>query len=116
MNMTERAHLISHLGAERERFEEIIYQVRQLNLIELEIVENWTIKDILAHITAWEIELMRWLDSARHGQPPAIPAPGQWSELVEKFNKQIFEETKTHSFEEVLRSSEQIYGQMMTKL
>jgi hypothetical protein len=107
--MNERARLISHLGVERERFEERIQQVRQNDLIELEIVEKWTIKDILAHITAWEIELMRWLDSARRGQPPAIPAPGQWSEYIERFNRQTYEENKARSLEDVLLSFEQVY-------
>jgi hypothetical protein len=34
------------------------------------VVDDWTIKDVLAHLTMWEAQLITLLWQARHGQKP----------------------------------------------
>lgn len=113
---TKREHLSQQLTTEREKFEEILHEWFMHDQNELEIIEKWTIKDIVAHITAWEIELIRWLERAALGKPPDILAPGLWSDFTERSNRQTYEANRTRSLEHVLLRFRQVYDQLLIEI
>jgi len=43
---------------------------------------TWSVKDIMAHISAWEKLMIRWLEESLRGETPQRPAPGEsWDDL-----------------------------------
>lgn len=43
---------------------------------------SWSVKDILAHLTAWEQLCLGWYRAGERGETPPLPAPGfNWSQL-----------------------------------
>ena len=50
----------------------------------------WAIKDILAHLYAWQQMLFTWYETGLRGETPAVPAPGyKWNQLP-ALNQQIY--------------------------
>ena len=42
----------------------------------------WAVKDILAHLYAWQQMLFNWYETGLRGETPAVPAPGyKWNQL-----------------------------------
>jgi predicted RNase H-like HicB family nuclease/uncharacterized damage-inducible protein DinB len=55
-----RAHLLAHLATERKRLLAQLEGLDERALTQTPVFEEWTVKDILAHIAAWD----RWEDRA----------------------------------------------------
>lgn len=58
------------LEDEREKFMEAIDGLTEAQMIEPGVSGDWSIKDILYHLSMWEAELVRLLWQASHGDKP----------------------------------------------
>ena len=85
-------------------------------MIEVLVQDEWTTKDIMAHITSWERELLRWLDMAAQGLPPDMPLPGAWSDYVDAFNNQVYVECRDYPLVQVLTDWRQTYQKLQVEL
>ena len=59
---------------------------------------NWTLKDVLAHITAWEQRMIEWLADAKSGEVP--PIPQTWDE-VHALNAESYEKMKNQPLSQI---------------
>lgn len=67
---------------------------------------EWSLKDVLTHLTAWEQLFLGWYQSGARGETPATPAPGHtwgWKSLGE-LNQRIFEQHKDESSAEAAQA------------
>jgi hypothetical protein len=62
------------------------------------VVTDWSVKDLLSHLTAWEAELVKLLAQARQGRRPAFLDLGDTDSLNHKWHA----ETKDRALERVL--------------
>jgi len=108
--------ILVRLELERSAFDSIVDQVDPELIDSLPVEDNRTVKDILAHICSWEIELLRWLDMAEHGIPPDIPAPGTWSEYTDQFNAIKYEANRNRQITDVKDEYEQVHIQLCQAL
>ncbi len=72
----DKNQLVNTLHVERAAWEALLKQVGDDRMTIVGVVGDWSIKDIVAHITAWEQRPVEWLAAARRGDKPT-PAP--WS-------------------------------------
>jgi len=74
---------------------------------------DWTVKDVLSHLTWWEQSVFGWL-----GLPPAVPrSPIPEGELSDdQANAAIFAGNKDRELAEVLRSFEQSFQRLLSAL
>ena len=64
-------------------------------------VGNWSVKDVLAHLTAWEQLFLDWYRSGLLGETPQKPAPGiTWKQLG-KLNRMIYEAHSSQELDEI---------------
>lgn len=85
-------------------------------MIQPQIIDHWTVRDVLLHITAWESELLRWLERATHGHSPDIPAPGEWSEYTDQFNNRVYLENRDQPLKDVLLSFNPVFNRVLSEL
>jgi hypothetical protein len=72
-------------------------------------MDEWSVKDILAHLVDWEERLNRWYQAGKRGEVPKTPAPGMtWRDLPE-LNRIGYEKHKDESLEEVFVQYEQTF-------
>jgi len=68
--------LLDKLHFEWSRLEEALAQLTPEQMQQPSVDQAWSVKDILAHLTAWDERGMTWITAAVQGESPAIPAPG----------------------------------------
>ena len=66
---------------------------------------EWTVKDVLAHISAWERRMLSWISSHLLGASPDVPLP--WD--VERMNAEAYAQVKDKPLAEVLEEFHQSY-------
>jgi hypothetical protein len=74
-------------------------------MIQPGVESSWSVKDILAHITAWERRMVQWLEESLRGEVPERPAPGMSWDDLDGLNEQIYRENKDRPLDGVLADS-----------
>ena len=61
---------------------------------------EWSIKDIICHLTEWQEMVLSWYEIGLTGETPEVPGKGyKWSQLPE-LNNEIYKKYKDISWEE----------------
>nr|NIW42800.1 ClbS/DfsB family four-helix bundle protein [candidate division Zixibacteria bacterium] len=60
-NMTKEK-LIQEIHNERMRLEKTLEEVSEQQMVMPGVMDDWTVKDFLAHITVWEQRMIAWLE------------------------------------------------------
>jgi len=77
------------------------------------VVEEWSVKDVLAHLADWEDHMSVWLEAARRGEPVAEIEPGLTWKQFDEFNQRIYERHRHQSLEEVFDYFHQAHQHFM---
>ena len=104
--------ILECLDIERSAFESLLAQVHPAQRDAIPVQDDWTVKDILAHISAWELELLRWLEMAKAGEPPDIPAPGYWASYIGQYNAQAYARNRDRPLADVEREFQEIFARL----
>lgn len=76
-------------------------------------MENWSVKDILAHLVDWEQRFIGWYKDGLQGKCPETPAPGMtWRDLP-KLNQVGYVQHKDDTLEDVLNQFENSYQEIL---
>ena len=85
-------------------------------MVEPGVVGEWSVKDILAHLTAWEKLFLGWYDAGKRGEVPETPAPGYTWSTYHLLNENIYKENKARSLEEVQKEFEEYYQYTLERI
>jgi len=100
-----KPELLDQIRAERQRLEEVIAALTSDQMLQPGASGEWTVKDVLAHISAWERRMLSWLGSHLRGASPDLPLP--WD--VERMNAETYAQVKDKPLAEVLEEFHQSY-------
>jgi uncharacterized protein (TIGR03083 family) len=79
-------------------------------LVEPGVVDDWSVKDVLAHVTAWEEEALKHLPLViGGGTPPRYAAQGG----IDAFNARAVEASRGRSLAEVLRRRDLTHARLV---
>ncbi len=93
--------LLEEIEREHRRLEQNLAFLTDDQLTEAGVVGDWSVKDLLAHLTAWENLFLGWYRAGLRGEVPQTPAPGfTWKDL-DRLNRQIYEENLDRLLESV---------------
>lgn len=96
----DKSRLLADIRSERAKLELLLGRIDARAMADSAVGE-WSVKDILAHISMWEITFLRWLETAARGERPAMPAPGMsWSD-IDRLNDQTFQANRARPLAEV---------------
>jgi len=109
-----KAELLDALEDGREKLIETIDDLSDEALTEPGVVGEWSIKDILAHLNAWEAELIKLLWQVRQGGKPT-DAQVQDSEVDER-NQMYYEQSRQRPLERVVADFEGIRRQTIRRV
>jgi len=113
---TSKHELLGILQAEKSRLEIIVGRLTEAQLLEPGIEDNRSVKDLLAHITAWEQRMINWLNESVAGLVPQRPAPGMTWDDLDRLNEQTFLENKDKALTEVMSASATSYAQALRRV
>ena len=108
-----RSRLLDEIQIEHRRLEKTLVMVSETQMLIPGVIDEWTVKDILAHITVWEQRMVRWLEEAvRGGVPQMLPDGMTWDDLDE-WNEQTYQKHANRPLEDVLTEFELSYPQAL---
>ena len=113
---TTREELLKETYDEREKLETLLKTIPPEVFSSKKVVGEWTVKDVLCHLIAWEQMVIAWVKSGYEGKTIPVPAEGfKWSELP-ALNDTIYREHKNEPTGEVLAKFDQSYHQILDLL
>jgi hypothetical protein len=84
--------------------------VSDSKLVEPGVVDDWSVKDIVAHVTTWEEEALKHLPLIiAGGTPPRYAVQGG----IDAFNARATEDGRRRSLAEVLRRRDEIHARLV---
>ncbi len=103
-NMT-RIELLQQIQSERQSLEETLSSLTPAQMLLPGVDGEWSVKDALAHISAWERRMINWVGSHLAGTLPEVPLP--WD--VERMNSETYIQVKDKPLAEVQAEFRQSY-------
>jgi hypothetical protein len=110
---TSKAQLLSDIVTERRRLEKNLAALSQAEMIQPGVTGNWSAKDVLAHIVAWEQLFLSWYRSGLEGQTPERPPVGMSQRAIDELNEEIYETHRDRALEKVKSEFSASYQQVL---
>lgn len=108
-----KADLLSASEKERAALDQFLSNLTPDQMTVPGALGDWSVKDVLAHLYAWEQMVLGWLAAARRGETPHVPAEGyKWNQLP-ALNELIRQEHSARPLEEVFEQYKMSYRQIM---
>lgn len=85
---SDKAALLEVIRSERARFETLLAGLTEAQMVEPGVEADWSIKDLMAHIAAWERLAMDRIQAAQTGSALQYPLIAG-DDFVDQFNAQV---------------------------
>ncbi len=107
-----RAELLAQLNSEQDAFADLLGLIGEDRMDEPGVAGAWSIKDIVAHLTAWRRRTVGRLEAVAQGRPEPKP---QWpAELTgdDEINAWFHSRDRDNSVREVMSESRRVFQQL----
>jgi|SRR5436190_8718230 len=105
-----RQQLLTKLDTAWAEMGESYSDLSNPQLTEPGVTGDWSVKDILAHVTTWEEEALKYLPLIiEGGKPPLYKTYGG----IDAFNARRCEQKRDLSLSEVMKQLDETHGQLM---
>jgi hypothetical protein len=97
-----KTKILEMIQSGRKSLESTLSQLSEEQMTQPGVQNDWSVKDILAHITEWERRTVQWIHESLRGEVPQRPAPGMAWDDLDGLNEQIYMLNKDRPLSEVL--------------
>lgn len=98
---TTKAALLQEADHEYSTLERILSVLTPEQKILAGALGDWSVKDVLAHLTEWQQMFFVWYEAGKQGDTPPVPASGfKWSQLP-ALNQAIYEKYRDVALEKI---------------
>ena len=99
---TNKAQLLKDIQTERRRLENNLSTLSNHDMLQPGVTGTWSVKDILAHLVAWERLFMDWYQAGIQGRSSAQTPVGMCQKAMDVLNQEIYEKNRERSLNDVL--------------
>ena len=108
-----KAELLESISTTRAQLTSKFSRLTPNQLVWPGSMDDWSVKDILAHLVDWEQRFIGWYRAGQRGEMPETPAPGfSWRELP-KLNQEGYERHKDDTLEDVLEDFQKSHQEIV---
>ena len=109
----KKAELLNELQEENQQWIALLEQIGPTRMDQPGVTGDWSIKDIVAHLTGWRRRTVARLQAAQRGAPePPPPWPANL-QTDDEINAWIYASNQGRSVREVLDQSQQVFEQLL---
>lgn len=108
-----KSELLDWLRDEYQKWEAFLDQIGLARMDQPGVNGDWSIKDIVAHLTGWNRWLVARLQAAQRGEPEPPPHWPAHLQSEDEINAWIYESNRGHSVSEVLNESRHVHQQLL---
>ena len=109
--MKSKAAVINFLKDDHQKLIDAVTQLKEEQMIDTAVIDNWTVKDIIAHISAWNWEVAKAVDLVLAGHTPWYVYQTETA-----FNKREIEARKSWSVRQVLEEWHKSFTAMIRRV
>ncbi|HEY7357204.1 MAG TPA: ClbS/DfsB family four-helix bundle protein [Ktedonobacterales bacterium] len=111
-----KAQLLSDLKEENARWEAFLAEIGEAHMTQPGVAGEWSIKDIVAHLTGWRRRTVARFQAALRHEPAPPPLWPPQLQDDDEINAWIYEASRDHSLAEVLEESRAVLQQLVETL
>ncbi len=108
-----KSELLSWLQEENRNWEAFLDQIGPGRMDRPGVNGDWSMKDLVAHLTAWNRRLAAHLQAAQRGQPEPPPPWPAHLQAEDDINAWIYETNRGRSLDEVLEEMRRVNQQIL---
>jgi hypothetical protein len=109
----KKAELLNWLQAEYQQWEAFLDQIGPARMEQPGVNGDWSMKDVVAHLTGWQPRLIANLQAAQRVEPEPSPPWPAHLQAEDDINAWIYKSNKGRSLHEVLAESRQVFQQLL---
>ena len=99
---SDKNDVIQRIQDGRQAFDHALGRIGP-DRLSLELTDGeWTIRDLLHHISAWERLMVQWVEESLRGETPDRPTPDEEWDDLDVMNAQIVAEGRAMNEEQIL--------------
>jgi hypothetical protein len=104
-----KSKILKLIQSEREALESVLAGLSEEQMTQPGVENNWSVKDIMAHITDWERRMVGWIVESLRGEVPQRPAPGMNWDNLDRLNQQTYMLNRDRELGDVLAEFQRSY-------
>jgi uncharacterized damage-inducible protein DinB len=97
-----------------EKLLEVIGRLKQGQMVNDIVLGNWTVKDILAHISAWNLEIIKAIDDILNDEKSWFVNEEELNE--EEFNRRETQKRKSWSLDKILEEWQHSFEKLIKRI
>jgi hypothetical protein len=105
-----KSELLAEIRAERAVLEETLAGLSRAQMTQSDFEGAWSVKDVLAHIVAWEGWMIGWSRQLLRGETPQDPTPVETEEDLDWLNAENYRRNCDRPLDDVLADFRLSYG------
>ncbi|MFX0087318.1 MAG: DinB family protein [Candidatus Hodarchaeota archaeon] len=105
---------IQFFNDNHKRLFEVLSRLNNSQMVEEIILGKWTVKDILAHISAWNIEILKAINNILNDEKPWFVNEEELNEA--EFNKRETQKRKSWSLEEIVEEWQDSFEKLIKRI
>ncbi len=110
---TTKGQLIEDAQTERAALEKLLATLTPEQMTQTKSADDWSAKDVLAHLIEWEGMVMKWYETGVKGKVPAVPSEEfNWGQLPQ-LNHAIYLKNRDKSLEDIQKEFKTSYKKIM---
>ena len=111
-----KAELLSGLQEEYQNWQALLDQIGPAHMDQPGVADDWSIKDIVAHLTGWRRRTVARLQAVQRGEPEPLPPWPAHLQSDDEINAWIYQSRQGDSVREVLDESHQVFQQLLAAI
>ena len=105
-----KSDLLANIRRDRAQFDALVARVGEARMTEPALEDGWSVKDVLAHISAWE---KICLALVRNNQPIQAPPLGESGPSTDVINQKIYEESRGKRLDDIVAEARRSYADLL---
>lgn len=107
--IASKQEMLDLIHSEWDALKAMLDPVGPGRMIRSGVESSWSVKDILAHISAWEKLMIQWLEESLRDETPQRPSPGESWDDLDHFNEQLYQDNKDKKLDDVLQEFAEVH-------
>jgi len=113
---TSKAQLLDGLRDEEAGWEALLQDIGEDHMTQPGVAGEWSIKDIVAHLTGWRRRTVARFQAALRHEPPPPPLWPSHLQTDDEINAWIYAASRDLPLADVLRDSREVFEQLVETL
>lgn len=112
----DKANMLGTMQAERAKLDGLLATLSAEQMCQRALENEWSVKDVLAHIATWERRCADWIQAGLRGERPDKPEKGYTWEELDTLNEKTFLGNRERTLNDVQADARLAYQQLLEQV